>query len=123
MPAVARYRHQLFERGFGKSAADALTPQQHMNVGIFAARAESALWRPWAEAYQEALNRSAGAMFSEQVALNFACYHHHMTVELLQAIYNWQCHLAVTSWNPASQLFCEPHLPNAPISLVHMSHT
>jgi lipopolysaccharide biosynthesis glycosyltransferase len=122
-PAVARYRHHLFEQGYGKSAADALTPQQYMNVGVFAARADSPLWHPWAEAYQEALNRSAGAMFSEQIALNYACYGSRLRVELLPAVYNWQCHLAVPSWDPASQLFCEPYLPHAPISMVHLTYT
>lgn len=122
-PAVMHYRYRQFEKGYGKAVADALTAQHHLNAGIFAARADSPLWTHWAEAYQEALNRSAGAMTSEQVALNVACHRHRLRTALLPATCNWQCHLALPYWNPESGLFCEPQLPHASISMLHLTYS
>lgn len=119
---VQRFRHRQFNEGFGNEVADALAPQQHLNAGMFAASADSQLWGHWAEAFQEAIDRSEGKMYSDQIALNYAVFMKQLTVHLLPGIYNWQCHLALPCWNQRTKQFCEPHLPHAPISVMHLTH-
>lgn len=120
--SVLRHRYRQFRQGFGRKVAYDLSQQQHLNAGVFAARAGSALWDHWASAYQEAIDTSGGVMVSDQIALNFAVFEQRLTVHLLSALYNWQCHLAFPIWDQRTQQFCEPHLPHTPISLLHLTH-
>lgn len=120
--ALPRFTYQQFVDGYGKAVADALSPRQHLNAGIFAARADSPLWARWAEAYRQAITASGGGMISDQTSLNYACHHAGLRMQLLPALYNWQSHLAVPLWNPRLGKFCEPHLPHAPLSMLHLTH-
>jgi len=121
--SVYSYRHERFELAYGKAVADELAPQQHMNAGIFAARADSSLWAHWADSYHAAIDASGGTMMSDQIALNFACYRQNFSAHLLPALYNWQSHLSVPIWNPKTAQFCEPNLPHETISMLHLTHT
>lgn len=120
--SVLRLRYRQFRKGFGRQTANDLSQQQHLNAGIFAAPASSALWDHWARTYQQAIDTSGGAMESDQIALNFAVFTERLTTHLLPAIYNWQCHLALPAWHHRINRFCEPHLPHAPISMLHLTH-
>jgi len=120
--SVFRHRYKQFLQAYGKEVADELAVGHHLNAGIFSASAASPLWDAWATAYQTAIDASEGAMMSDQIALNFVCYRRPLTGHLLPALYNWQCHLALPFWNPQLGKFCEPQLPNAPLSLLHLTY-
>lgn len=120
--AVSRHAYGEFVQAYGKDVADEIVPRQIVNAGIFAARRDSPLWQSWAEAYQEAIITSHGAMMSDQTALNFVVYRRGLKVHLLPALYNWQSHLALPMWNPKLEKFCEPYLPHATISMMHLTH-
>ena len=120
--SVFEHRHRQFLAAYGKEAADELAYAHHLNAGIFSAGATSPLWSAWAEAYQATIDATEGGVTGDQIALNFVCYRRPLTGHLLPALCNWQCHLAVPFWDPRSGRFCERQLPNAPISLLHLTH-
>jgi len=119
--AMVRLRHRTFSAGFGTAEADALAFEHHLNAGVFAARAGSPLWAAWAEVFQSAIDASEGRVVNDQTALNYAWYRRGLTVHLLPATCNWPCHMAWPAWDPRSQQFCEPYLPHAPISMLHLT--
>lgn len=122
-PEVIGYRHSVVAAGFGKAAADALILRQYLNAGVFAARAGSALWNAWAEAFQQGIDASGGAVVDDQAALNYALHGRGLSAHLLPATCNWQSHLAAPAWQPRGGFFCEPFLPHTPIALMHLTHT
>ncbi len=117
-----RVRHDKFRLGYGESLASELILQHHLNAGIFAAPADSPLWQDWAAIYQEGIDASEGQMISDQAALNVTYHRRRLPIQVLPAIFNWQCHLALPMWDPLPQKFCEPMLPHLPISMLHMTH-
>ncbi len=121
--AIPQHSYQQFTAGYGKAVAGELAHRQHLNAGIFAAQADSPLWSAWADAYQKGIVTSSGVMTNDQTALNVACHSGGLRMQLLPALYNWQCHLALPLWDPRAGRFCEPHLPNAALSMVHLTHT
>ncbi|MEQ8355628.1 MAG: hypothetical protein RH942_08825 [Kiloniellaceae bacterium] len=119
---VLSYRRHQLQIGYGKDLADRLFLQHHLNAGIFAAPSDSSVWDDWAVAYQEGIAASGGVMMSDQVALNVACFRHRQKLQMLPALCNWQCHLALPFWDPDAGRFCEPFLPHQPISMLHLTH-
>lgn len=118
---MLRLRHKSYTAGFGRETAEALWLENYLNAGIFAARADSPLWGIWAEAFQQAIAASPDRMTLDQAALNFAWYRRGLSAQLLPAVCNWQCHLGLPAWNPRAGVFCEPYLPYAPISMLHLT--
>jgi hypothetical protein len=117
---MARLRHTVFQYGYGKQTADELWLENHLNAGVFAARADSPLWDIWAEAFQQGITACAGRVVNDQAALNYAWYRRGLTVHPLPATCNWVVHLARPAWNPRDKVFCEPFLPHRPISMLHL---
>jgi hypothetical protein len=121
--AIPQHSYRQFAAGYGKAVAGELAHRQHLNAGIFAAQAGSPLWSAWAAAYEEGIAASHGAMTNDQTALNVACHRGDLRLQLLPALYNWQSHLALPLWDQRAGRFCEPHLPHAALSMVHLTHT
>jgi len=117
---MVQRRHASFAAGYGKAEADLLCLENHLNAGVYAARAGSPLWALWAEVFQQGIDASNGADINDQTALNYAWHRRGLSVHLLPANCNWTCHMAKPAWNPRTRQFCEPFLPFAPIALLHL---
>lgn len=103
------------ERGLALSAA-----RFTYNAGAFALGANSPHWRSWARYFEIGLN-AAPELVCDQTALNFAIWNDNLPVHPLPALCNWCCHFAIPATDIQAKKFCEPHIPNQTIGLIHMS--
>ena len=108
-------RHGIFKRIFGETLANTLLQYSYINAGIFAVRADAPHWDTFATVLETAVKRLGHVRGANQAALNAAIYLHNLPVQLLPAICNWQCSLALPIWDENRKLFCEPFLPYQPI--------
>ena len=112
----------VFERykmGFGEGIAREMMQAPYVNSGVFAVRANSQLWRSYAERFQTALDRWQGTFLSDQAVLNVTIQLDGLKLQRLPAKVNWLCHLSLPKWNPQSRLLVEPAIPFEPILIVH----
>lgn len=90
------------------------------NAGAFALRASSPHWNSWARYFEIGLKASP-RLVSDQTALNYAIWSDDLPVHPLPALCNWLCHFAIPSINIETKKFCEPHIPNQEIGLIHLT--
>ncbi len=105
---------------FGAEAAEAVIKMPMLNAGVFSLPSEAPHWKMWAEAYATAL-KSARAIWLDQVSLNYMVRTAGLKVEVLPALYNWTCHLALPKVDAASRRLVEPYLPHREIGIVHLT--
>ena len=113
---------------FGVKTAAYLATHSYFNSGAFSLLKDSVHWETWArylkKGVAQASNNISGQMtleISDQTALNYAIWSDNLPVHPLPALCNWCCHLATPSININTKKLCEPHLPNMPIGLIHMT--
>jgi hypothetical protein len=114
-------RTQRMEAGFGREAVIHGQWDAYLNAGVFALHRDAPHWSCWAKAFSSALTATDGKLCSDQEPLNHAVWSEHLPVNLLPAIYNWLCHLALPRRDPASGKFCEPTAPGDPIGILHLT--
>jgi hypothetical protein len=118
---VFRWRYGRLKQNYGEQAATFCIYRPYINAGIVAARDNSKIWQFWAEAIQLGINQ--GHMVCDQAALNYAVHMKKLEAELLPAVCNWQCHLALPKWDARTETFCEPFVPHLPIGFMHLTGT
>jgi hypothetical protein len=90
-----------------------------INAGVFALQRQSPAWSIWARALEDGLRRSSALI--DQLALNVAVYQRGLRHHPLPARCNWPAHHATPAWDADRRLFVEPHLPHAPIGILHLT--
>ena len=120
-PGAVTFRYQHYVSVFGKEAAEALMWQPYVNGGIFALAADAPHWQQWADHVMR-VARTGGHWFgSGQAILTHMICNDQMRHELLPAVCNWQCHLALPVWDQERLQFVEPYVPHAPILVMHLT--
>ena len=115
------FRYRLFKKIYGVHLANVLLQRPYLNAGIFAVREDAPHWDIFAAVLQTAVTSLGHVRRANQVAFNAAIYLHNLPVQLLPAICNWQCSLALPIWDEKRKLFCEPFLPFQPIYFMHLT--
>jgi hypothetical protein len=119
-PSAAEWGHQRIYAYFGDRGIALSLIHHAYNAGAFALRATSAHWDAWARYFALGLKASP-RLVSDQAALNYAIWNDDLPVHPLPALCNWLCHLAIPSINFETKKFCEPHIPNREIGLIHLT--
>jgi hypothetical protein len=109
--------------------AQALTVAAEFNSGVFAMRAGSPLWAPWAAAVEQVVRHVAdsGATLYhvfEQVALNVVLHGvDPARLALLPMRFNWPVGAALPLLDQAAGRLREPNPPYDPIEILHLIHS
>ena len=112
-------KKRLYEY-FGDRAVALCDKYNSYNAGAFALQATSPHWNTWARYFETGL-RAAPHRVNDQIALNYAIWNGDITIHPLPAVCNWCCHLALPVINIEAKIFCEPHIPNRPIGIMHLA--
>jgi hypothetical protein len=105
---------------YGDEALSLLDTHSYYNSGGFSLVADAPHWSSWARHFKRGLE-ACPTLVTDQTALNYAIWKDDLPVHPLPALCNWCCHLAVPDVNIETSKLCEPHIPNRPIGLVHMT--
>ena len=105
---------------FGAQALALCDQHNTYNAGAFALQATSPHWNTWARYFGKGL-RAAPHKVSDQTALNYAIWSGDIKIHPLPAVCNWCCHFAFPVINIDIKRFCEPHIPNRPIGIMHLT--
>jgi hypothetical protein len=116
-----KIRHDRYREVFGHAVADELMAVPHLNAGIFSLPREAPHWARWREIWADALERKAQWFGSGQAILTRMIYQEGMAAELMPALCNWQCHLALPAWDEVRRCYVEPGPPHDKILLMHMT--
>lgn len=119
--SAVEWGRRALQMYFGDRLNNTRGDEPILNSGVFALRADAPHWALWSEALRHGNARGPGEFFVEQTALNYAVYENDLACHFLPATYNWQSHLSPPLYDSRSGLLCEPHLPHAPIKIVHLT--
>jgi hypothetical protein len=114
-------RTERMEAGFGRDAVVQGQWDAYLNAGVFALHRDAPHWAHWARAFSRGLAATDGKLCSDQEPLNHAVWSGHLPIQLLPAVCNWLCHLALPRRDSASGKFCEPTAPGHPIGILHLT--
>jgi hypothetical protein len=110
-----------FVLGYGLLEAAWLLSRDHLNAGMFAARAGAPQWSLWADRYEAAIRRSGALVPHDQFALNQALHGGRGLATFLDPGCNWICDRGAPMWDDAKGRFCKPYPPFAPIGALHLA--
>jgi lipopolysaccharide biosynthesis glycosyltransferase len=119
-PRATNWRMQRLFMYYGEEAVSLLAAHPYYNSGGFSLLADAPHWSSWARYFLRGLE-ACPTLVTDQTALNYAIWKDNLPVHPLPALCNWCCHLAVPRINAETRKLCEPHIPNRPIGLVHMT--
>lgn len=119
-PRALHWRTQRLSLYYGDEALSLLAVHSYYNSGAFSLLADAPHWNSWAQYFKRGLE-ACPQLVTDQTALNYAIWKDDLPVYPLPALCNWCCHLAVPKVNIETRKLCEPHIPNRPIGLVHMT--
>jgi hypothetical protein len=117
---VLNWRAQRLFMYYGDEAVSLLARRPYYNSGGFSLLADAPHWNSWARYLKRGLE-ACPKLVTDQTALNYAIWKDDLSVHPLPALCNWCCHLAVPRVSIITRKLCEPHIPNRPIGLVHMT--
>lgn len=112
--------HRCYRQAFGWRVADRLGRNPMLNIGVFAMRADSAHWQPWAETLAQVLQRTR-FFFVEQIAINYCIFERGLPANILPAWCNWMVGDAAPVYDPARKALVEPFAPYTPLGVVHLA--
>jgi hypothetical protein len=115
-----KWRSERLSGYYGDRAESDWQKYSYYNSGAFSMRADSPHWRIWADCFAEGLKANP-TLVTDQTALNRAIWTHALPVHPLPALCNWCCHHGAPILDVNSGKLCEPHIPYAPIGIVHMT--
>lgn len=126
---------RLYRVVYGDAPAASLYHHANLNAGVFCFHRDSPLWAVWKECLAQTLKsffreqRTVADVLSvfgliDQIALNVGIRQQGLesAVEMLPATCNWTCHLSLPAYDERRGLFVEPHLPHAPLGVVHLTN-
>lgn len=93
---------------------------RQINNGVFALRGDSPVWDLWSRRFERAVART-GNIIHDQHSLLAAIVLDGAPVTMLGGAYNWICSRALPRYDLASQRFCLPYPPHAPIQVMHLA--
>jgi lipopolysaccharide biosynthesis glycosyltransferase len=117
---AVNWRTQRLSMYYGDEALSLLATRSYYNSGGFSLLADAPHWTSWARYFKKGLE-ACPKLVTDQTALNYAIWKDDLPVHPLPALCNWCCHLAVPKLNTKTTKLCEPHIPNRPIGLVHLT--
>lgn len=120
-PWLVAWKIKHFMLGYGVFAGLWLATRKHINSGVFALDANAPHWAKWQAHYQRAIDRTGIPAPHDQFGLNAAVYVDALPTTFLPSTCNWICDLGTPMWDDASQTFCTPYAPHAPIGLLHLA--
>ena len=116
-----KWRIDSLDSYYKQNVLDLYFKNTYFNTGVFALKREAPHWDSWAKNFQIGLDNCDSKWVCDQTALNWSIWTDKLFVHPLPAICNWCCHLALPSVNPKTGKFCEPHIPNSEIGIIHMT--
>ena len=119
---VAEWRLKIFRLCFAEAIARKFAAFPLINTGLFAARADSAVWEKWSVLLGN-LYQSIGEplFYAEQFALNAIVRSAMVPAALLPARCNWMCNRSAPMTREGGTVLCEPEPPHAPLGIVHIT--
>ncbi len=91
------WRHLV--KACGLVTGTALALKEHVNAGVFAARADSPLWPIWQRTLMQIFEKTGKAAPYDQMALNYCVYGAGLESIVLDARFNWICKRRVPTWD------------------------
>jgi hypothetical protein len=118
--AAIQWRKERLHRSFGDRAVELSETCFSYNSGAFSLQGASPHWNTWARYLANGL-RTSPQIVDDQTPINYAIWNGDIAIHPLPALCNWCCHFAIPGINVGTKKFCEPHIPNQAIGLIHMS--
>lgn len=118
--AMMIWMQSEYEKFHGPKIARQFRCNPILNTGVFAMRADCALWDIWQQSLQDGLTRTLD-LYAEQLGLNKAVYAEDFPRNILPATSNWLVNKALPSFDRETKKFTEPNLPYRPLGIVHLS--
>jgi hypothetical protein len=116
---AASFRRRVYSSCFNEALAKALAVFPTINVGAFAARADSEIWGLWSTYLGEIIKASGWRFFTEQNAMNQILRARGLRSAFLPPVYNWMTHDALPMVD--GNLLVEPYPPHEVIKIVHLT--
>ena len=120
------YHLKWYRANFPPEIFTAIFPRPMLIDGVFAMRAESPVWKEWAEVYTACLQRAAKVgreqFMGDQLSLNVAVYMKGFPLRLMPAEFGWLTLYAIPMIDAEKNLFVRPTQPRTPISILHLTH-
>ncbi len=91
-----------------------------INAGLFALRADAPHWAVWRRRYKDAVERAGRANLDQHTLAATLCLDG-LPVSYLDSTHNWICARSQPLWDDERQVFCRPHSPHDPISVLHLA--
>jgi hypothetical protein len=120
-PDTLHGRTSRMKAYFGQKAVEEGRWDAYLNSGVFALRSDAPHWALWAKSFSTGLEATNGKLCTDQTALNHAVWTEHLPVDLLPALCNWLCHLALPRFDSARLRFYEPGAPGHSIGILHLT--
>jgi lipopolysaccharide biosynthesis glycosyltransferase len=121
--SFARIKSQNYKHakssGFSEKIARQVALKPHLNIGVFALKANAPHWNVWQKNLKKALKK--GKIWgSEQIAMNITIYYDELEVEILPAYCNWTL-IEALKFDKEKNTLVEPYLPNHEIGIIHFA--
>jgi hypothetical protein len=119
---VAAWRHGVYLKCFGEQIARDLSVYDMINTGLFASRADSALWENWSRVLGIVYGALGEPLFyAEQTVLNTLIRSQVVPAAFLPARCNWMCNRALPVCNEDGTALHEPQPPFDRLGIVHLT--
>jgi hypothetical protein len=119
---VAEWRRLVYLKCFGEQIARDLSVFDMINTGLFASRADSALWENWSRVLGIVYGAVGEPLFyAEQTVLNTLIRSQVVPAAFLPARCNWMCNRALPFCSEDGAVLHEPQPPFDRLGIVHLT--
>ena len=115
-----------YQSNFPAEIVSAIFPRPMLNVGVWAMRATSPVWKAWGDVYTVCLKRvpqmSRAQFMCDQLSMNVAVYTQALPLKVMPAEFNWLSLYALPMLDTETGLFVRSTPPRTTISILHLTH-
>jgi hypothetical protein len=92
-----------------------------INAGVFAAKADSNLWKEWPELLWKTIGNQGGFHMTDQNTQNYLIYENNISSLILPAEYNWLILFSRPAVETGNEKLFTPVPPHSLIKILHLA--